>query len=143
MLSLKDNKSTILMLNENAELKEFMPILMVTYSEQKFLEAKARFIVTGGGATTIGASQAAYDAYIAVITAYMIWQRMQTLKRIILNGALLSEQNYNSFSQSPVKKSICITRLAQLQELKYRHCRIHLHGQPLKEQIHCWFLIRA
>jgi hypothetical protein len=51
--------------------KASSPLLMVTYAEQKFLEAEARFLVNGGSANTTGTSQAAYDAYLAGITAHM------------------------------------------------------------------------
>jgi hypothetical protein len=47
------------------------PLMMVTYAEQKFLEAEARFLTNGGSANTIGTSQAAYDAHLAGITAHM------------------------------------------------------------------------
>jgi len=46
-------------------------ILMITYSEQKFIEAEAQFIANGGTTTSVGSSQAAYDAYIEGITANM------------------------------------------------------------------------
>lgn len=47
------------------------PIFMITYAEQKFIEAEAEFITNGGTTTSVGTSQAAYDAYIAGITAHM------------------------------------------------------------------------
>jgi hypothetical protein len=51
--------------------KPSSPLLMVTYAEQKFLEAEARFITYGGTATSTGTLQNAYDAYIAGINAHM------------------------------------------------------------------------
>jgi hypothetical protein len=51
--------------------KPSSPLQMVTFAEQKFLEAEARYIVAGGSASTIVNSQTAYDAYIAGITAHM------------------------------------------------------------------------
>jgi hypothetical protein len=47
------------------------PILMVTYAEQKFLEAEAQFLTNGGTITSTGANAAGYNAYIAGITAHM------------------------------------------------------------------------
>lgn len=47
------------------------PLLMVTYAEQKFLEAEARFLANGGAASSTGGTQAAYDAYLAGISAHM------------------------------------------------------------------------
>lgn len=47
------------------------PIFMITYAEQKFIEAEAEFITNGGTTTSVGSSQAAYDAYIAGITAHI------------------------------------------------------------------------
>lgn len=46
-------------------------IFMITYAEQKFIEAEAEFIANGGTTTSVGSSQAAYDAYIAGITAHI------------------------------------------------------------------------
>jgi hypothetical protein len=50
--------------------KEASPLLMATYSEQKFIEAEARFLNDGGTTTSIGAPQEAYDAYLAGIAAH-------------------------------------------------------------------------
>jgi hypothetical protein len=47
------------------------PIFMITYAEQKFIEAEAEFLTNGGTTTSVGSSQAAYDAYIAGIRAHM------------------------------------------------------------------------
>ncbi|MCF6352035.1 MAG: SusD/RagB family nutrient-binding outer membrane lipoprotein [Cyclobacteriaceae bacterium] len=47
------------------------PIFMITYAEQKFIEAEAIFLTNGGTATSIGSTQAAYDAYTEGITAHM------------------------------------------------------------------------
>lgn len=47
------------------------PVLLATYAEQKLMEAEARFLANGGTATSVGSTQAAYDAYIAGITANM------------------------------------------------------------------------
>ncbi len=47
------------------------PIFMMTYAEQKFIESEAQFLVNGGTTTSVGSSQASYDAYIAGITAHM------------------------------------------------------------------------
>jgi hypothetical protein len=51
--------------------KPSSPLLMVTYAEQKFLEAEARFISNAGGVGTVGTSQAVYDTYLAAIAAHM------------------------------------------------------------------------
>ncbi len=45
------------------------PILMMTFAEQKFIEAEAEFLKAGGTATSTGSSTAAYNAYIAGINA--------------------------------------------------------------------------
>lgn len=47
------------------------PVLMATYAEQKLMEAEARFLANGGTTTSVGSTQAAYDAYIAGIVANM------------------------------------------------------------------------
>lgn len=47
------------------------PILMVTYAEQKFLEAEAQFLANGGTTTSTGANTACYNAYLAGIGAHM------------------------------------------------------------------------
>jgi hypothetical protein len=47
------------------------PILMMTFSEQKFIEAEARFISNGGTQTSTGSTAEAYAAYIAGIDANM------------------------------------------------------------------------
>lgn len=46
-------------------------IYMITYAEQKFIEAEAEFISAGGTTTSVGSSTAAYDAYIEGITAHL------------------------------------------------------------------------
>lgn len=46
------------------------PMLMVTRFEAKFLEAEALFLQNGGTTTSVGATQEAYDAYVAGITAH-------------------------------------------------------------------------
>ncbi|WP_460892523.1 SusD/RagB family nutrient-binding outer membrane lipoprotein [Rufibacter soli] len=47
------------------------PMLMVTYSEVKFIEAEARFIANGGTRTSRGSTPEAYQAYLAGIRAHM------------------------------------------------------------------------
>jgi Starch-binding associating with outer membrane len=47
------------------------PILMVTYAEQKFLEAEALFLTNGGTTVSTGATTAGYNAYLAGIGAHM------------------------------------------------------------------------
>jgi hypothetical protein len=51
--------------------RDVAPLMMATFFEQKLLEAEARFLAAGGTITSTGAPQAAYDAYIAGITAHM------------------------------------------------------------------------
>lgn len=51
--------------------KESAPMFFGFYAEQKIMEAEARFLSEGGTVTSTGASQAAYDAYIAGIRAHM------------------------------------------------------------------------
>lgn len=50
--------------------KEASPLLMATFSEQKFIEAEARFLNAGGTTTSTGAPPEAYDAYLAGIAAH-------------------------------------------------------------------------
>jgi Starch-binding associating with outer membrane len=45
------------------------PILMMTFSEQKFIEAEARFISNGGTQASTGSTAEAYAAYLAGIKA--------------------------------------------------------------------------
>ena len=47
------------------------PLVYLTYSEAKFMEAEAQFLLAGGTATTTGSNAAAYAAYKAGITANM------------------------------------------------------------------------
>jgi len=47
------------------------PLVYLTYSEAKFMEAEAQFILAGGTATSTGSNAAAYAAYKAGITANM------------------------------------------------------------------------
>ena len=47
------------------------PIVMMTFSEQKFIEAEARFIANGGNAASTGTTAEAYKAYLDGIDANM------------------------------------------------------------------------
>jgi hypothetical protein len=47
------------------------PLVYLTFSEAKFMEAEAQFLLAGGTATTTGSNAAAYAAYKAGITANM------------------------------------------------------------------------
>lgn len=51
--------------------KSTSPVPIVTYAEQKFLEAEAEFIKAGGTTTSVGSSANAYSAYLAGINANM------------------------------------------------------------------------
>ncbi|RYY62194.1 MAG: SusD/RagB family nutrient-binding outer membrane lipoprotein [Chitinophagaceae bacterium] len=51
--------------------KDVTPIFFATYSEQKLMEAEARFLSNGGTVLTAGSTQEAYDAYLAGIAAHM------------------------------------------------------------------------
>jgi len=51
--------------------QENSPLVLVTYAEALFLKAEAEFLVNGGTTTSVGSSQAAYDAYIEGIKANM------------------------------------------------------------------------
>ncbi len=51
--------------------KPASPLLMVTYSEMKFIEAEARFIANGGTASSTGSTEEAYQAYLAGIRSHM------------------------------------------------------------------------
>lgn len=67
-----DNSSTVNFTADTYYSRAAAPILMMTYSELKFIEAEAQFLVDNGGdATATGASQAAYDAYVAGIESHM------------------------------------------------------------------------
>ena len=62
--------------NANAHFKtdgfytsEGAPVVYISYAEAEFMRAEAEFIKNGGNATSVGSSQAAYDAYINGITA--------------------------------------------------------------------------
>lgn len=47
------------------------PLIMMSYSELKFLEAEALFLQNGGTSTSAGAPAAAYDAYLEGISSNM------------------------------------------------------------------------
>ncbi len=47
------------------------PLVLVSYAEALFLKAEAEFLVNGGNATSVGGTQAAYDAYKMGIEANM------------------------------------------------------------------------
>ena len=49
--------------------RKIAPLVMGSYSEQKLMEAEARFLANGGTATSVGSTQAAYDAYRAGVFA--------------------------------------------------------------------------
>jgi len=49
--------------------KKAAPLVIGSYSEQKLMEAEARFLANGGTATSMGSTQAAYDAYRAGVYA--------------------------------------------------------------------------
>ncbi|ALJ00337.1 SusD/RagB family nutrient-binding outer membrane lipoprotein [Rufibacter tibetensis] len=51
--------------------KPASPVLMVTYSEMKFIEAEARFLANGGTRTSRGSTAQAYQAYLDGIRAHM------------------------------------------------------------------------
>src|SRR5699024_9017572 len=51
--------------------RQTAPILMITYSEVKFIEAEARFLANGGTQNSIGSTQEAYDAYLEGIQSHM------------------------------------------------------------------------
>jgi hypothetical protein len=47
------------------------PLIFLSYSETKFIEAEAQFLLAGGTPTTIGSNAAAYAAYLVGIGANM------------------------------------------------------------------------
>ena len=47
------------------------PVVILSYSEAKFIEAEAKFILAGGSATSTGSNAAAYASYKAGISANM------------------------------------------------------------------------
>ncbi|NCU03777.1 MAG: SusD/RagB family nutrient-binding outer membrane lipoprotein, partial [Chitinophagaceae bacterium] len=47
------------------------PLVIGSYAEQKLIEAEARFLANGGTASSVGTTQAAYDAYKAGIQAHL------------------------------------------------------------------------
>jgi len=59
--------------------RKIAPLLMASYAEQKMTEAEARFLSNGGTATSVGTTQAAYDAYINGIVASLRYLGYDTL----------------------------------------------------------------
>jgi Starch-binding associating with outer membrane len=57
------------MLVTNFHTSSNAPLLMMTFSEQKFIEAEARFLANGGDANSTGSTAEAYKAYIDGIDA--------------------------------------------------------------------------
>jgi hypothetical protein len=55
------------------------PLLMGSFAEQKLMEAEARFLANGGTPSSVGTTQAAYDAYIAGIAASLRYLGYDTL----------------------------------------------------------------
>jgi len=49
--------------------RRIAPLVIGSYSEQKLMEAEARFLVNGGTTTSVGTTQDTYDAYKAGIIA--------------------------------------------------------------------------
>jgi hypothetical protein len=47
------------------------PVIFLSFSETKFIEAEAQFLLAGGTPTTVGSNAAAYAAYLAGIGANM------------------------------------------------------------------------
>ncbi|WP_268224285.1 SusD/RagB family nutrient-binding outer membrane lipoprotein [Sinomicrobium oceani] len=47
------------------------PVVVISYAEALFIKAEAEFLANGGTATSTGASQAAYEAYLEGIAANM------------------------------------------------------------------------
>lgn len=74
--------------------KRNSPLLMGSFAEQKLMEAEARFLADGGTATSIGSTQAAYDAYLAGITANLKYLGYDTLSsakgKAYINNAQVS-----------------------------------------------------
>ncbi|WP_171032962.1 SusD/RagB family nutrient-binding outer membrane lipoprotein [Fodinibius saliphilus] len=67
-----DNSSNTVFTDETFHSQAAAPILMMTYAEMKFIEAEAAFLkFNSGNASATGASQQAYDAYMAGISANM------------------------------------------------------------------------
>lgn len=59
--------------------RRIAPLLMGSFAEQKLLEAEALFLSNGGTAISVGTTQAAYDAYLAGITASLKYLGYDTL----------------------------------------------------------------
>jgi hypothetical protein len=51
--------------------KNTSPIQLITFSEQKFIQAEAEFLKNGGTTTSVGTTAAGYQAYLDGITANM------------------------------------------------------------------------
>lgn len=62
--------------------KRSSPLLMGSFAEQKLMEAEALFLANGGTASSIGSTQAAYDAYIAGIAASLKYLGYDTLTSV-------------------------------------------------------------
>lgn len=68
--------------------KPASPVPIVTFAEQKFLEAEAEFIKAGGTATSAGSSANAYNAYLAGIGANM--DKLGAVKTAYLTNPLVA-----------------------------------------------------
>ncbi|NGP89809.1 SusD/RagB family nutrient-binding outer membrane lipoprotein [Fodinibius halophilus] len=67
-----DNSSNTAFTDETFHSRAAAPIIMMTYAEMKFIEAEAAFLKANNGSeSATGASQQAYDAYLAGISANM------------------------------------------------------------------------
>jgi hypothetical protein len=51
--------------------KDVSPVIMVSYAEQKLIEAEANFLANGGTVSSTGSTAAAYNAYLVAIGANM------------------------------------------------------------------------
>ena len=67
-----NNLSNTVFTGETWNTRDSSPIVIITYSESKFIEAEAEFLISNGGNKfALGASQNAYEAYLDGIAANM------------------------------------------------------------------------
>lgn len=68
--------------------KSTSPVPIVTYAEQKFLEAEAEFIKAGGTTNSVGSSVNAYNAYLAGINANL--DKLSAVKTAYVSNPLVA-----------------------------------------------------
>ncbi|MDI9337644.1 MAG: SusD/RagB family nutrient-binding outer membrane lipoprotein [Alphaproteobacteria bacterium] len=94
--------------------KNTTPLVLMSYTEQKFIEAEALFLNNGGTITSKGTTQAAYDAYLegirshmakigvptASITTYLTNAKVGVTKDSLTLELIMKEKNIATFLQN-------------------------------------------